>query len=93
MIFFFFNVFINMVLFCFSFIQTYNEYFVQNLRTNHLGRLVIYTEVLTTSMHLIHGPPLAHGLAVIPCRQTTGVGRFLCRLISCYFYDSILLFF
>ncbi|XP_023706545.1 uncharacterized protein LOC111863940 isoform X3 [Cryptotermes secundus] len=50
------------------------EYF-ENLQSDVLGRLVIFSEVMTSSMDVLSGVPLQHGLAVVPCQQTHGVGR------------------
>ncbi|XP_026828059.1 biotin--protein ligase isoform X2 [Ooceraea biroi] len=49
------------------------KYF-ENLGTHELGRLVIYADLLTSSMHLTE-KRLEHGLAVIPRQQTQGEGR------------------
>lgn len=38
--------------------------------------------MMTTAMALLAGPPLAHGLAVIPCTQTSGVGKLLLSLMA-----------
>lgn len=48
---------------------------VQNLQSEVLGRLVIYSDVMTSSMNLLSGVTLQHGLAVVPYQQTRGVGR------------------
>ncbi|XP_011314628.1 biotin--protein ligase [Fopius arisanus] len=50
------------------------EYF-ENLSTKELGRLVIYGDVMTSSMHVVAGRQLHHGLVVIPRQQTQGQGR------------------
>lgn len=50
------------------------DYF-ENLKTENIGRLVIYSDVLTTSMDIIQNVSLKHGFAVIPCYQTKGKGR------------------
>lgn len=50
------------------------EYF-ENLQSEVLGRLVIYSDVMTSSMNVLSGVTLQHGLAVVPCQQTSGVGR------------------
>ncbi|XP_064549702.1 biotin--protein ligase isoform X3 [Drosophila montana] len=50
------------------------DYF-DNLKTEHIGRLVIYAPVLTSSMHVINDLELMHGLAVLPRQQTAGTGR------------------
>ncbi|KAG8273304.1 hypothetical protein J6590_023816 [Homalodisca vitripennis] len=49
--------------------------YFDNLESKTLGRLVIFSSVMTTAMAVLTGPPLAHGLAVIPSQQTSGVGR------------------
>lgn len=48
---------------------------LQNLKTEHIGRLVIYAPVLSSSMHVINDMELVHGIAVLPVQQTAGVGR------------------
>lgn len=48
---------------------------VQNLQSEVLGRLVIYSDVMTSSMNILSGVTLQHGLAVVPFQQTGGVGR------------------
>ncbi|KMZ01630.1 biotin--protein ligase isoform X1 [Drosophila simulans] len=50
------------------------DYF-DTLKTEHIGRLVIYAPVVSSSMHLINNLELIHGLAVLPVQQTSGVGR------------------
>ncbi|KZC12067.1 Biotin--protein ligase [Dufourea novaeangliae] len=50
------------------------EYF-ENLTTKELGRLVIYADVMTSSMDVTDGHDLQHGLAVICRQQTQGRGR------------------
>ncbi|XP_030556460.1 biotin--protein ligase isoform X4 [Drosophila novamexicana] len=50
------------------------DYF-DNLKTEHIGRLVIYAPVLTSSMHVINDLELMHGIAVLPRQQTAGTGR------------------
>ncbi|KAJ1527555.1 hypothetical protein ONE63_007521 [Megalurothrips usitatus] len=50
------------------------EYF-DNLQTKWLGRLVIYGEVMSSSMHVVGYEKLWHGLAVIPRQQLNGRGR------------------
>ncbi|XP_032674789.1 biotin--protein ligase isoform X2 [Odontomachus brunneus] len=50
------------------------KYF-EMLDTKKLGRLVIYADVLTSSMHVTDCTLLEHGLAVIPRQQTKGLGR------------------
>lgn len=47
----------------------------QNLQSEVLGRLVIFSEVMTSSMDVLSGVALQHGLAVVPCQQTNGAGR------------------
>lgn len=50
------------------------DYF-DNLKTQRIGRLVIYTDVITSSMFIVEGAAFHDGLAVIPRQQTKGVGR------------------
>ncbi|XP_058791298.1 biotin--protein ligase isoform X2 [Phymastichus coffea] len=50
------------------------EYF-ENLNTEAIGRLVIYSDVMTTSYDVTDNLVLQHGLAVIPRHQTHGRGR------------------
>ncbi|XP_034485614.1 biotin--protein ligase isoform X3 [Drosophila innubila] len=50
------------------------DYF-DNLKTEHIGRLVIYAPVVSSSMHVINDLELVHGIAVLPLQQTAGVGR------------------
>ncbi|OAD57207.1 Biotin--protein ligase [Eufriesea mexicana] len=50
------------------------EYF-ENLTSKELGRLVIYADVLSSSMDVLNGHQLQHGLAVIVRQQTKGRGR------------------
>ncbi|EDV47891.1 biotin--protein ligase isoform X2 [Drosophila erecta] len=50
------------------------DYF-DNLKTEQIGRLVIYAPVVSSSMHLINNLELINGLAVLPVQQTSGVGR------------------
>ncbi|XP_026672843.1 biotin--protein ligase [Ceratina calcarata] len=50
------------------------EYF-DSLKTSELGRLVIYADVMTSSMDVFNGHKLRHGLAVIVRQQTNGKGR------------------
>ncbi|XP_017963393.1 biotin--protein ligase isoform X4 [Drosophila navojoa] len=50
------------------------DYF-DNLKTEHIGRLVIYAPVLSSSMHVINDMELVHGIVVLPVQQTAGVGR------------------
>ncbi|EDV92861.1 biotin--protein ligase isoform X2 [Drosophila grimshawi] len=50
------------------------DYF-DNLKTEHIGRLVIYVPIISSSMHVIQDLELMHGIAVLPVQQTAGVGR------------------
>ncbi|XP_071441754.1 biotin--protein ligase isoform X4 [Hetaerina americana] len=50
------------------------EYF-ENLQTESIGRLVIYSRILTSTMNLLTGPVLHHGIVVIASQQTEGKGR------------------
>lgn len=47
----------------------------QNLKSDIFGRLVIYADVVTSSMDVITGAKLKHGIVVIPSEQTGGRGR------------------
>jgi biotin--protein ligase len=47
----------------------------QNLQSEVLGRLVIYSDVMTSSTNVLSGVTLQHGLAVVPRQQTSGLGR------------------
>ncbi|EDW81058.1 uncharacterized protein Dwil_GK11222 [Drosophila willistoni] len=57
------------------------DYF-DHLTTEHIGRLVIYAPIISSSMHVINNLELIHGLAVLPLRQTEGVGRSQNQWIS-----------
>ncbi len=57
-----------------TYINTHIFKFKQNLTTKELGRLVIYTDVITSTNNVIHGHFLRHGLVVIAARQTAGRG-------------------
>ncbi|XP_067208574.1 biotin--protein ligase isoform X2 [Linepithema humile] len=48
--------------------------YFDNLHTEKIGRLVIFSDVLTSSMD-VTGTKLEHGLAVIARQQTKGIGR------------------
>ncbi|XP_026477706.1 biotin--protein ligase-like [Ctenocephalides felis] len=50
------------------------EYF-GNLKSEHVGRLVIYSSVMTSSQDVLSGVKLQHGIVVIPRFQTKGSGR------------------
>ncbi|XP_068212277.1 serine-rich adhesin for platelets-like isoform X1 [Palaemon carinicauda] len=51
------------------------KYF-EALKTTSVGRLLIYCDVLTSSMRVTAGhPPLLNGLVVLPSQQTLGKGR------------------
>lgn len=50
------------------------EYF-ENLNAEEVGRLVIYSDIMSSSMDVVANCRLHHGLVVIPCRQTKGQGR------------------
>ncbi|XP_059610986.1 uncharacterized protein LOC132257934 [Phlebotomus argentipes] len=50
------------------------EYF-DTLSTESVGRLVIYVPIITSSMAVVDGLRLGHGVVVIPRHQTQGVGR------------------
>ncbi|CAG9853591.1 unnamed protein product [Phyllotreta striolata] len=48
--------------------------YFETLATEHIGRLVIYADVMVSSQLLLD-KPLSHGIAIIPRQQTGGVGR------------------
>nr|CAD7202941.1 unnamed protein product [Timema douglasi] len=50
------------------------EYF-ENLHSEHIGRLLIFSEVMTSSMEGLDGAVLHHGLAVVASQQISGAGR------------------
>ncbi|XP_063233773.1 biotin--protein ligase isoform X2 [Bacillus rossius redtenbacheri] len=50
------------------------EYF-ENLKTRALGRLLLFSELMTSTMDVFDGPPLHHGLAVVALQQVSGTGR------------------
>ncbi|XP_055680744.1 biotin--protein ligase isoform X2 [Lutzomyia longipalpis] len=50
------------------------DYF-DTLKTEKVGRLVIYVPVVTSSMNVVSGLNLGHGVVVIPRHQTQGEGR------------------
>ncbi|XP_030376572.1 biotin--protein ligase isoform X2 [Scaptodrosophila lebanonensis] len=50
------------------------EYF-DHLKTEQIGRLVIYAPIISSSMHVISDLELMHGIAVLPMQQTAGMGR------------------
>lgn len=50
------------------------DYF-QTLTTDKIGRLVIYSPVMTSSMDILSNTTFDHGLVVIPLQQTCGKGR------------------
>lgn len=51
----------------------YKKLFLQMLQTKKLGQLVIYSDILTSSMDVMESH-MVHGLAVIPRQQTQGQG-------------------
>ena len=52
------------------------------LRTEVVGRLLLYVPVITSSMRVLEGSWASDGLAVVPGRQTAGVGRAGNRWLS-----------
>lgn len=52
-----------------------NHLFPQSLKTEHIGRLLVYSKVLASSMILLNKVKYSHGFAVIPRELTGGVGR------------------
>lgn len=67
--------------------SVFSNYFTfQNLKTEHLGRLVVYSEIMTSSMDVLNGPVLEHGFVAISRQQTKGVGKkfkVFCMFLSC----------
>ncbi|KAL5274469.1 HLCS family protein [Megaselia abdita] len=57
--------------------ELFYEFFpeVQTLKTEDIGRLVIYAPVISSTMHVINDFTLAHGTAVIARQQSDGKGR------------------
>lgn len=55
--------------------------YYQTLQTKKLGQLIIYSDILTTTMNVIEGIA-THGLAVITRQQTQGRGRCFNKWIS-----------
>ncbi|KAF2360511.1 Biotin--acetyl-CoA-carboxylase ligase [Trinorchestia longiramus] len=52
--------------------RAYNE----KLETNEIGRLLLYSELMASSMLVVEGATLlSHGIAVVPRRQSKGTGR------------------
>lgn len=52
--------------------------YLQNLRTEYIGRLVLYTNVIGSTMDVFSGVPLEHGMAAIAKNQLKGVGQYEC---------------
>lgn len=59
--------------------QNFNtvSYF-ETLDTKHIGRLVIYSDVLTTTHSMLQHNQLTHGVAVICRQQLGGIGKSDC---------------
>ncbi|XP_017467645.1 PREDICTED: uncharacterized protein LOC108360017 isoform X2 [Rhagoletis zephyria] len=49
--------------------------YFDNLKTNYIGRLLIYAPIVSTSMNVISDLELINGIAVLVRQQTEGVGR------------------
>ncbi|KAI4487632.1 hypothetical protein M0802_011988 [Mischocyttarus mexicanus] len=66
------------------------EYF-ESLETKYLGRLVIYADILTSSMDVVNDHKIEHGLAVIPCQQTKGreikMYGLVLKAVQCLLYN------
>ena len=56
-------------------LQFDQELYLSQLRTEVLGRVVLYVPVVSSSMRVLEGRWECEGLAVVPARQTAGVGR------------------
>lgn len=52
-----------------------HQLFTSHLQTKHLGRILLYVPVISSSMAPFEGKPLGHGFTVVPGRQSSGVGR------------------
>lgn len=52
-----------------------NLFLSQSLKTEHVGRLLVYSKVLAESMVLLNKVKYSHGFAVIPRELTGAVGR------------------
>lgn len=52
-----------------------NCIYIQNLKSQQIGRLAIYVPIITTTMNVLADLEYGHGLAVITRQQTTGIGR------------------
>lgn len=63
----------------------------QTLNTTSIGRLVIYCDVVSSSMRVMSGnPPLVHGLVVIPTQQTHGQGKTVLHHHPLHFISIVL---
>jgi len=56
--------------------------YLETLKTEHIGKNILYMPSVSTSMDIVSGAPLIHGLAVIVDQQTQGKGRGGNRWIS-----------
>ena len=50
-------------------------WFLKTLNTEKVGRLLVYSQLLTSSMAMLKNVKYVHGFAVIPRQQTDGSGR------------------
>uniref|UniRef100_T1GI70 Uncharacterized protein n=1 Tax=Megaselia scalaris TaxID=36166 RepID=T1GI70_MEGSC len=64
------------------------EYF-DTLKTEDIGRLVIYAPVISSTMHVINDFTLAHGTAVIARQQSDGKGRGGNQVRHYYFVELL----
>lgn len=61
----------------------------QNLHTKELGRLVIFGEVMTSSMRLLTDPISKHGLVIIAKQQVSGIGKTFFFFLVIIFSNGI----
>lgn len=55
--------------------EKFNKISLQSLKSQHVGRLLVYSKVLASSMALVNKVKYSHGFAVIPRELTGAVGR------------------
>lgn len=65
------------------------NFITQTLKTEDIGRLVIYAPVISSTMHVINDFTLAHGTAVIARQQSDGKGRGGNQVRHYYFVELL----
>lgn len=65
-------------------------FFLKNLVTSYVGRLVIYAPVINSSQYVISSLELTNGIVVIAREQTEGIGRSNNQVSYFYFLVPIL---